>query len=117
MAALITSMGLQECPVCHGREGLGLLPWPAIVSIGGHPWKPLGEPHRGNELIFAIVRCESCGHAMFFDSEKFTRGDEPPLWGGPGDEPESGPSKQRNRSPRALLAAVVRRVVAALPGR
>lgn len=81
-------MGLNECPVCRSTRGLALLPSPGIFSIGGHPWKPQGEPHRGNTLFMAVVRCESCGYAMLFDREKFSSGDERVLWAGPGEEPD-----------------------------
>lgn len=56
--------------------------------VGGHPWRPHEEPHRGNVFYMAIFRCESCGYTMLFDSEKFSSGDEPVLWGGPGEEPD-----------------------------
>jgi hypothetical protein len=83
IAALITQMGLQGCPVCASNEALGLLPWPGVVHIGGTE-KPVGAPHRGNLLFMALVRCESCGYSMMFDSEKLTGKHDPPIWGGPG---------------------------------
>src|SRR3954452_6600065 len=84
MAAVITRVGLRNCPVCESESSLGLLPWPTMVGIGGDAWKPQGEPHRGNILFIAVVRCESCGHVMLFDSEKLTGRDEPSVWPGPG---------------------------------
>lgn len=77
MAGLITQMGLNNCPVCDGQSMM-LLPWPAVVAIGGLPWKPLDDPYRGNVLFMALVRCERCGYAMMFDSEKLTGRAEPP---------------------------------------
>ena len=62
IAALITQMGLQGCPVCASNEALGLLPWPGVVHIGGTE-KPVGAPHRGNLLFMAVVRSpQSAGH-------------------------------------------------------
>lgn len=79
MAALITQMGLNSCPVCDSDSALGLLPQPSLMPIGGAPWMA-GE---GNVLFMAVVRCESCGHTMLFDSEKFSGANEGDLWRGP----------------------------------
>jgi hypothetical protein len=84
MAELITQMGLSACSVCESMSNLVIVPWPAILQIGGFAHKPIGEPHRGNILFMALVRCESCGHTMMFDSGKLTGEDEPSLWTGPG---------------------------------
>jgi hypothetical protein len=83
MASLITQMGLESCPTCGSNSSLNLLPWPAIVHVGGSGAKPAGQ-HGGNFLYMALVRCESCGYSMMFDSEKLTDKEQPPLWGGPG---------------------------------
>jgi hypothetical protein len=53
IAALITQMGLQGCPVCASNEALGLLPWPGVVHIGGTE-KPVGAPHREDLLFMAL---------------------------------------------------------------
>jgi hypothetical protein len=86
MAALLTRLGLESCPICDSGT-LAMLPWPAILSVGGHAWLPQGSSHRGNILYMAVVRCELCGHSMMFDSEKFSTDDEPVLWNGPGPPP------------------------------
>src|SRR4051794_700731 len=83
MASLVTQMGLTTCPVCDGAS-LQLLPWPSLIAVGGLPWREKGEPHRGNLLFMALVRCELCGYSMSFDSERLTGKDQPPIWGGPG---------------------------------
>jgi hypothetical protein len=67
IAEAIGRMGLQRCKVCQSPAGaLEVLPWPAVVSIGGSP----EDKRTGNIRYMATVRCESCGHTMFFDSEK-----------------------------------------------
>jgi hypothetical protein len=55
-----------------------------MMSIGGSPEKAVGEPHRGNRLFIALVRCESCGYVMMFDSEKLNPSDERTPWAGAG---------------------------------
>jgi hypothetical protein len=67
LAEAIGAMGLQRCKVCESpASALEVLPWPAAVHLGGS-----GDDKRtGNVLFMAAVRCESCGHAMLFDSEK-----------------------------------------------
>jgi hypothetical protein len=82
MAGLITQMGLGNCPVCDG-PAQSVLPWPALIGIGGLGSKPQDEPPQGNILFMALVRCERCGHTMTSDSEKLTGKTEPPLWSGP----------------------------------
>jgi hypothetical protein len=84
MVELISQMGLAACAVCSSKSGMYIVPWPAMVQIGGFTHKPVGEPHRGNVLFMALVRCESCGHTLMFDSGKLTGEDEPSLWTGPG---------------------------------
>jgi hypothetical protein len=83
MAGLITQMGLEACPVCTGQT-LYVMPWPAIIGIGGLQQKAEGEAHEGTALFLAVVRCDACGHSMLFDSAKLTGRDQPPIWGGPG---------------------------------
>jgi hypothetical protein len=63
MASLITQMGLESCPTCGSNSSLNLLPWPALVHVGGSGAKPAGQ-HGGNFLYMALVRCESCGYSM-----------------------------------------------------
>jgi hypothetical protein len=70
MAARITSLGLQTCPVC-GSGTLEALPRPILLPVGGCPW--LEDRDAGtNVLIMLAATCDLCGHMMLFDSEKFS---------------------------------------------
>ena len=79
MAAIITQMGLRSCPVCSSESSLGLLPKPVLLADGG----AFEDRTEGNILFMAVVRCESCGYTMLFDSEKFTGSDERDMFHGP----------------------------------
>jgi hypothetical protein len=93
MAALIVQLGIQSCGIC-GSEALVMGPSPVMLPVGGTAWDPPGTPLRGNVLFMALVRCETCGHALLFDSEKLMHGDEDVFWIGPGAEPETDTSPE-----------------------
>ncbi len=87
MSDTIRQMGLLACPIC-GADSLGVDTRPVLLPIGGAPWRPEGEPRRGDVFFMVSVRCEMCAYSMLFDSEKFGPDELIPLWYGPGPPPD-----------------------------
>jgi hypothetical protein len=79
----LSQLGLSTCKICESGT-LGVSDYPVIVSFGGwHHEKP--DPRHDPEanVWFAVrVECDMCGHMMFFNSERYTTGDEPVLFQG-----------------------------------
>ena len=75
IADRITALGLQTCPICESQTMIAD-PRPVILPIGGFPWTEPGTANRGNVHFMLLVRCDLCGYAMLFDSERFKGGDE-----------------------------------------
>jgi hypothetical protein len=74
-------LGLSRCPVCNGEETLGIAKMPALVHIGDHHSQsdpPPADPSV-NMLFLVMIECSMCGYTMFFNSERFSRKDEPIL--------------------------------------
>jgi hypothetical protein len=63
MAGLITQIGLEACSVC-GAHTLYIMPWPAIVGIGGLRRKPKArrtrEPRCSSQLFAATHAATQC---------------------------------------------------------
>lgn len=76
----INTLGLTACPVCGSEDRMQVSRIPVVMHIGGHfeRHEPDADP-TVNILFYVQVVCDLCGHAMFFDSEKFHSGDEPVL--------------------------------------
>jgi hypothetical protein len=77
IANRITALGLQRCPICDGQT-MHAAHRPVVMNIGGIPGSTTQDVGT-NILYMALVRCDVCGHAMFFDAEKFYGSDEPML--------------------------------------
>jgi hypothetical protein len=79
----IVRLGLKRCPVCESDSTLYADPQPIMLPIGGAPWpnppSRQGPEPGANVLFMVMVRCELCGHAMMFDSERFHGPDVPAL--------------------------------------
>lgn len=81
IAAQITRLGLQRCPICTSDSAMGASPYPVLLNIGGFPHErsdPRWDPE-ANVRFMLEVRCEVCGHSILFDSEKFHGPNEPVL--------------------------------------
>jgi ssDNA-binding Zn-finger/Zn-ribbon topoisomerase 1 len=79
IAGHIRRLGLSRCPVCGGESSLAASRLPAIINCGGWPHERDDPRHDPDAYVwFAVkVECDSCGHMLLFNSERFRHGDEP----------------------------------------
>ncbi len=76
-SATLERLGLADCSVCGGRT-LERDDRPYIVGVGGVRGSEL-EDQDTNIVYFLRISCDTCGHVLLFDSEKFRDGDAPVL--------------------------------------
>jgi hypothetical protein len=77
-------LGLRACPVCGSLESLDMSHFPVFLADGRFPAEP------GTDLIFAVrVECDTCGHVMLFNSQRYRIGDEKILMLGLNEDEES----------------------------
>jgi hypothetical protein len=64
-------LGLRACPVCGSLESLDMSHFPVFLADGRFPAEP------GTDLTFAVrVECDTCGHVMLFNAQRYRTGDE-----------------------------------------
>ena len=76
----LQQLGMKACPVCGSAESLGMSHFPVLLVDGRAPSgadaPPAGE-HDAGDLIFAVrIECQTCGHLMLFNAQKYRTGDE-----------------------------------------
>jgi hypothetical protein len=73
-------LGLKACPVCGSADSLNIRRFPVILVDAGFPLDAAASPHGGSnagDMIFALrIECDTCGHMMLFNSERYRGGDE-----------------------------------------
>ncbi len=73
-------LGMKACPVCGSADSLNMSCFPVILVDAGFPSGagdlPPGQNPDG-DITFAVrIECDTCGHMMLFNSEKYRTGDE-----------------------------------------
>jgi hypothetical protein len=64
-------LGLRACPVCGSLDSLDMSHFPVFLADGRFPAEP------GTDLTFAVrVECDTCGHVMLFNAQRYRTGDE-----------------------------------------
>jgi hypothetical protein len=77
-------LGLRACPVCGSLESLDMSHFPVFLADGRFPAEP------GTDLTFAVrVECDTCGHVMLFNAQRYRTGDEKILMLGLNEDEES----------------------------
>ena len=79
ISGALQQLGLRACPVCGSTEPLSVGRFPVLLVDAGFPpdedGTHLGE--RDGDMTFAVrVECDTCGHLMLFNAERYRTGDE-----------------------------------------